>query len=428
PPAGGSGGRFNRELLHNAEQLLGLSIKALTNMLAANLEIGLQYSLTVIYHEDAKLRAMFTDMFTTVLNQGIDIDSLGTDSPDHWKSRLLETLGDPGLKLLLGINDICQVQDIDELGAALINIFEARHQTRIMFERIIAIELERTDSAAELFRRNCLATRLLSNYAKLHGDAYLKSTLGPAIRKLLAQPPGTLTFELNPNKMAESVDRERNLENVERLCSLVIDAIVGSVHSLPPTLRWICNLIYRIVVTRFPDAGYTAVGGFIFLRFLCPAIVAPDAHGICTQIATAEVRRGLLLCTKITHNMANDILFGNKETYMVPLNRFIAENRSRTMAFLSEIAEPVADDADSVFDAPARSAEPDVDGCDAGSVDGTGVSAKDFVAVQRFIFDHLDRLEPYLSRESMVRALAQTKPADRSRGALARSPTSASAL
>ncbi|KAJ2681811.1 Ras GTPase activating protein ira2, partial [Coemansia spiralis] len=60
PGAGAASGssRFNHELLHNAELLLGLSIKALTNMLAANLEIGLQYSLTVIYHEDTKLRSL----------------------------------------------------------------------------------------------------------------------------------------------------------------------------------------------------------------------------------------------------------------------------------------------------------------------------------------------------------------------------------
>ncbi|KAJ2315851.1 Ras GTPase activating protein ira2, partial [Coemansia sp. RSA 2704] len=410
--AGGQGGqgssRFNRELSQNAELLLNISIKALTNMLAANLEIGLQYSLTIIYHEDTKLRALFTDMFTTILNQGIDIDSLSGDTPDHWKSRLIETLVDPGLKLLLGISEVCQVQDIDELGAALINIYEARQQSRIMFERVITVELERTDSAAELFRRNCLATRLLSNYAKLHGDGYLKATLVPAIRKLLAQPPGTLTFELNPNKMPESADRDRNLANVERLCSLVIDAIVGSVHNLPPTLRWICNLIYRIVIKRFPDAGYTAVGGFIFLRFLCPAIVAPDAHGICSQITNPEVRRGLLLCTKITHNLANDILFGNKETYMVPLNKFISENRTRTTDFLSEIAE-LTDDSESLFEgaksvasssAAAAAARPSTDyvgseaDTDAGQTDSTGVSTKDFVAVQRFIFDHLDRLEP----------------------------------
>ncbi|KAJ1799798.1 Ras GTPase activating protein ira2 [Coemansia sp. RSA 2399] len=446
PTAYGSN-RFNRELSQNAELLLNIAIKSLTNMLAANLEIGLQYSLTIIYHEDTKLRALFTDMFTTILNEGIDIDSLGGDTPEHWKSRLLESLVDPSLKLMLGINELCQVQDIDELGAAVINIFEARNQTRILFERMIAVELERTDSASELFRRNCLVTRMLSYYAKLHGEAYLKSTLGPAIRKLQTQPPGTLTFELNPNKMAESADRDRNLKNVERLCSLVIDSIISSVHTMPTTLRWICNLIYRIVITRFPDAGYTAVGGFIFLRFLCPAMVAPDSHGICSQITNPEVRRGLLLCTKITHNLANDILFGNKETYMVPLNKFISENRTRTMDFLSDIAE-LADEAESMFEGTAKSiasstgnssaipigrpsteygiATSEID-ADILQPDTTGVGTKDFVAVQRFIFDHLDRLDTYLAREPMVRLHVQPKVSDKRKSTNARTAATAAA-
>ncbi|KAJ1821439.1 Ras GTPase activating protein ira2 [Coemansia sp. RSA 2598] len=436
--------RFNRELSQSAELLLNISIKGLTNMLAANLEIGLQYSLSIIYHEDTKLRALFTDMFTTILNQGIDIDSLAGDTPDHWKAQLVEALVDPGLKLLLGINEVCQVQDVDDLGSALINIFECKHQTKILFERVITVELERTDSAAELFRRNCLTTRLLSYYAKLHGDGYLKSTLVPAIRKLLAQPPGTLTFELNPNKMTESADRDRNLKNVERLCSLVIDAIVGSVSNLPATLRWLCNLIYRIVITRFPDAGYNAIGGFIFLRFLCPAIVAPDSHGICGPITNPEVRRGLLLCTKITHNLANDILFGNKETYMVPLNKFISENRTRTMHFLSEIAE-LTEDAESIFEGAARSiasstgaasvvgGRPSTDyvaseaDTDAGHADVAGITPKDLVTVQRFIFDHLDRLEAYLSREPMVRMNLRSKTSEKRKSTHSRNANLAAA-
>ncbi len=30
---------------------------------------------------------------------------------------------------------------------------------------------------------------------------------------------------------------------------------------------------------KFPDARHTAVAGFLFLRFLCPAVVAPESHG-----------------------------------------------------------------------------------------------------------------------------------------------------
>ncbi|KAJ1960437.1 Ras GTPase activating protein ira2 [Dipsacomyces acuminosporus] len=197
---------------------------------------------------------------------------------------------------------------------------------------------------------------------------------------------------------------------------------------MPASFRWICNMIYRTVTTRFPDAGYTAVGGFIFLRFLCPAIVAPDSNGICPPIENPEVRRGLLLCTKITHNLANDVAFGNKETYMVPLNRFITENRPQILRFLAEISE-MSDDVESIYEGGAKSissnngaasGRPSTDyvtseaDTDASNLDGSlGTSGKEFVAVQKFIFDHIDKLETYLSREPMVRMHAQVKPNDR---------------
>jgi hypothetical protein len=37
-------------------------------------------------------------------------------------------------------------------------------------------------------------------------------------------------------------------------------------------------------LARFPGHEQFAVGGFLFLRFICPAIVAPEGFGIVTGI------------------------------------------------------------------------------------------------------------------------------------------------
>ncbi|KAJ2525598.1 hypothetical protein EV175_007736, partial [Coemansia sp. RSA 1933] len=57
--------------------------------------------------------------------------------------------------------------------------------------------------------------------------------------------------------------------------------------------------------------------------------------------------------------------------------------------------------------------------------DATGVSTKDFVTVQRFIFDHLDRLDTYLAREPMVRLHVQPKASDKRKSTNARLSTAA---
>jgi len=91
-------------------------------------------------------------------------------------------------------------------------------------------------------------------------------------------------------------------------------------------------------MTRFPEAKFTAVGAFIFLRFFCPAIVAPDAEGLIAATPSKEMRRGLLLIAKIVQNLANNVLFGAKESYMFPLNDFLTQNIYRVTTFLREIS------------------------------------------------------------------------------------------
>lgn len=89
---------------------------------------------------------------------------------------------------------------------------------------------------------------------------------------------------------------------------------------------------------RFPEAKFTAVGAFIFLRFFCPAIVAPDVEGLISSAPSKEMRRGLLLIAKVVQNLANNVLFGAKEPYMFPLNDFLTQNIYRVTTFLREIS------------------------------------------------------------------------------------------
>lgn len=89
---------------------------------------------------------------------------------------------------------------------------------------------------------------------------------------------------------------------------------------------------------RFPEAKFTAVGAFIFLRFFCPAIVAPDAEGLVSSTPSKEMRRGLLLIAKVVQNLANNVLFGAKEPYMFPLNDFLTQHIYRVTTFLREIS------------------------------------------------------------------------------------------
>ena len=105
-----------------------------------------------------------------------------------------------------------------------------------------------------------------------------------------------------------------------------------AVASLPP------SKISDAVLPRFPDAKYTAVGAFVFLRFFCPAIVAPEVEGLVATAPSKEMRRGLLLIAKVIQNLANNVLFGAKEPYMFPLNHFLTQNIYYVTTFLRDIS------------------------------------------------------------------------------------------
>lgn len=147
-----------------------------------------------------------------------------------------------------------------------------------------------------------------------------------------------LDLELDPTRSTSPEDLEQNAVQLQRVTQIFIEDICKSASSVPATFRRICHTIATAVTPRFPQAKFTAVGAFIFLRFFCPAIVAPDTEGLVASVPTKEMRRGLLLVAKVVQNLANNVLFGVKEQYMSPLNDFLALNIYRVTAFLRDIS------------------------------------------------------------------------------------------
>lgn len=82
------------------------------------------------------------------------------------------------------------------------------------------------------------------------------------------------------------------------------------------------------------------MGNFIFLRFFCPAIASPESENLVkpTAAQSKDIRRGALIITKVIQNLANNVLFGPKESYMIVLNDFLTNNIYRVTTFLRDIS------------------------------------------------------------------------------------------
>src|ERR1700730_15616324 len=52
------------------------TILAMSNLLSANVDAGLKYSLSMGYHEDTRTRTAFMQVLTNILNQGTEFETL----------------------------------------------------------------------------------------------------------------------------------------------------------------------------------------------------------------------------------------------------------------------------------------------------------------------------------------------------------------
>ncbi|SAM09354.1 hypothetical protein [Absidia glauca] len=316
------------------------TILAMSNLLSANVDAGLKYSLSMGYHEDTRMRTAFMQVLTNILNQGTEFETLAETVMTDRYEKLVDMLVDSDLNISLSLCDVCPAAEIDDVANALLASFSSRGKIMVLLKAVIEKEVQGTDSETELFRRTSIATRLLSVFAKINGAEYVQSVLQPVFHKLSEKPPDERTYELDSTKVGPGEDVLKNKQNVVSSTEMLLNAICASADKAPRSFREVCHCILTSVRGRFPEAKYTAVGAFIFLRFFCPAIVSPESEGLIKPMTTVsrEMRRGHLMATKVIQNLANNVLFGAKETYMIVLNDFLTGNIYKVTSFLREIS------------------------------------------------------------------------------------------
>ncbi|KAM0500154.1 hypothetical protein ACHAP8_005294 [Fusarium lateritium] len=355
-----------------------LAITILSNLLSANIDVGLKHSLNIGYHDNVEIRTAFVKVLYNILVQGTEFSNLTDSAVSEKYEELLELLTSD-LSLAISMAVACPSTDVDELTICLLTVFEQRGMTFELLEALIKQEIADTENEAEILRRGCVATKMLSVYAKWKGAAYIRNTLQKVLERLMLTSKD-LDLELDPARVSSTEELQKNALQLRIVAKVFIDDICASSTSIPPAFRKICYIISNAVMPRFPDAKYTAVGAFVFLRFFCPAIVAPEVEGLVSTTPSKEMRRGLLLIAKVIQNLANNVLFGAKEPYMFPLNDFLTQNIYHVTTFLREISVP-----------PQQlEAHGTIESFDFGSC----------VALHRFLYDHWDHVrQTLISRE-----------------------------
>nr|CCA19922.1 conserved hypothetical protein [Albugo laibachii Nc14] len=72
------------------------------------------------------------------------------------------------------------------------------------------------------------------------------------------------------------------------------------------------------------------LGGFFFLRFICPALLMPQKFELTRNGSrpTGAMQRNLMLLAKLFQSLSSAVEYGTHEAYMTPFNGFLSANRS----------------------------------------------------------------------------------------------------
>jgi hypothetical protein len=189
-----------------------------------------------------------------------------------------------------------------------------------------------------LFRGNSLLTQALEFNMRRIGKEYLEDTLADKIHEINDLDPNC---EVDPSKLQHGEDLQQHWELLLQLTNEVWECICTSVNRVPPEIRHILKYIRAVAEDRYGDflrtVSYTAVSGFLFLRFLCPAILNPKLFGLLRDHPRPRAQRTFTLMAKGLQALANLSTIGRKETWMEPMNRFLNTQRQPLKEFLDQV-------------------------------------------------------------------------------------------
>ncbi|XP_035888369.1 RAS protein activator like-3 isoform X1 [Phyllostomus discolor] len=238
-------------------------------------------------------------------------------------------------------------QGKEELAAAMVRVLRATGRAQALVTDLGTAELARSGGReALLFRENTLATKAIDEYMKLVAQDYLQETLGQVVRHLC---DSTEDCEVDPSKCPAS-ELPQHQARLQNNCEEVFQNIIHSYDWFPAELGIIFSGWREACKARGSEAlGPRLVCASLFLRFLCPAILAPSLFGLAPEHPAPGPARTLTLIAKVIQNLANRAPFGEKEAYMDFMNSFLENHGPAMQHFLDQVAMVDVDAAPSGY-------------------------------------------------------------------------------
>jgi len=266
-------------------------------------------------------------------------------------TRMVTFLSDH-LKLTQMVIACMQPAEVDSFVHCLVNVFARTGAILPLINRLLKEEFaHNAHKKSTLMRSNSIVSKITGGYVRLHGRDYLRTLLSDLTTEIVTNE--NLDLEIQPSAfLQDPINRPGTDEELQRILSanqqflqqtaqIFIDRICDKtmLDIMPREIRAIAAFTDMHAKTYAPEQRGALVGGFMMLRFISPAVVAPEAYGILPAdlAPSKKARRNLVLLAKLLQNCSNGILYGSKESYMTCMNSFVEANVPRLTTFFKDV-------------------------------------------------------------------------------------------
>ncbi|KAJ2814562.1 Ras GTPase-activating protein 1, partial [Coemansia sp. 'formosensis'] len=178
------------------------------------------------------------------------------------------------------------------------------------------LKVQAVHDPALVFRGASIATRAIDALMKVTGLSFIDHMIGDIVRDVVNN---SYKCEVDPAKLQPGECIDEHWQTLEYLLEALWEGIESGVSGCPLVMRQTFAGIRRAASTFYSKHGafeqvrYSCISGFIFLRLLCPAMLAPKSFGLVGRHPCASSLRVLTLMAKGIQCTANLTDFALKE-------------------------------------------------------------------------------------------------------------------
>ncbi|KAJ5070334.1 ras gtpase-activating protein [Anaeramoeba ignava] len=246
-----------------------------------------------------------------------------------------ELIASDNYELLNILIEVSNASENTQLASIIVSVLNSDEEVLKLTKQMIVKEVNLTNTSDQLFRTNSITTKIMKEFAFIRGRQFLINTLHSVINDL-----GKLDKEVKIDPtLQDEKELQENTVIVKEKTTYILENIFKSISKMPRVLKVMSLYIKNAVDEKFEGFGSQIVAGFIFLRFFCAAISAPEIYGIIDQMPSTLMRKNLVFLTKIIQTLANHVNIEERDSRIKILKDYFAQMTPLIDQFLESVCK-----------------------------------------------------------------------------------------